>query len=187
MSTATARITLDEHHEMAEKGLLRPDSKDYLWRGEIVEVMTQKPPHISTAENLLACLRDIYPRGEWEVRDEKPLPLPGDSEPIPDVVVLRGPRSAFRGRYPRVDEVELLAEVSHTTLKKDLGEKLSGYAAAGIGRYWVADVENVVIFAFWDPDPAAGLYRASRVFVRGQSAETPGGLVPVADVFAHLP
>ncbi len=186
MSTATRRITLDAYHEMADKGLLRPDSKDYLWRGEIVEVMTQKPPHISTLENLADALRDIYPKAEWTVREEKPLPLSDDSEPIPDITVLRGPWTAYYGRYPALADVVLLAEVTHSTHRKDLGDKLAGYAAAGIPLYLVADVESRVVLGFWDPEPAAERYRCSRVHVGGEWVETPRGPLSVDLIFAHL-
>ncbi len=186
MSTATPRITLDAYHEMADKGLLRPDSKDYLWRGEIVEVMTQKPPHVGVVTDLANGLRDLYPRTGWTVREEKPLPLSDDSEPIPDVQVLRGPHAHFRGRHPRLDEVELLAEVASTSQRIDLGNKLAGYAEAGIPRYLVADVERRIVLSFWDPDSTTGRYRSSRVYVKGESVETPQGLLAVDDIFDNI-
>ena len=183
MSTTVSRISIAEYHDMAEKGLLRPDSKDYLWHGEIVEVMTQKPPHASTVQNVADRLRELFPRAEWTVREEKPLPLPDDTEPIPDVIVARGHKSAFVARHPRLDEVVLVAEVAHTTLRTDVGEKLADYAAAGIPLYLVADVEGQVLLAFWDPDREGGAYRSSRVCTRGQAADTPAGPIRVEDVF----
>ncbi len=187
MSTATARITLDEYHTMAEKGLLRPDSKDYLWHGEVVEVMPQNPPHVAVAQNLGDCLRDLFPRQAYTVREERPFPLPDDSEPIPDLVVARGHKSIYVARHPRPDEVELLVEVAYSSLKDDLARKLPDYAAAGIPRYWVADIENRLLLTFWDPDQNARMYRSSRFLTRGQAADTPNGPVLVDDIFAHLP
>ena len=183
MSTATARITIDEYHAMAERGELRPDSKDYLWHGEIVEVMTQNPPHADVIQAIGDALRELFPKADWTVKEEKPLVLPDDSEPLPDLVVARGRRDRYTRRHPRAEDVVLLVEVSHSTKAKDLGEKLNDYAAAGIPLYWVADVEYAAILAFWDPDPAAARYRSSRIYPRGEAAETPAGVVRVDDVF----
>ena len=185
MSTATERIRVDEILVRAEEGTPRPDSKDYLWDGEVVEVMTQSVSHDMAVLRLARRLGVLYPEDAWNVRYELVLILiPDVHEPKPDVMVLKGSLDAY-DRHPRPADVEILIEVANTTLREDMTDKLHAYAAAGIPRYWVASVEGLAILTFEDPDPATGLYRESRVYTRGQVAPTPLGDVRVDDIFGR--
>ncbi len=183
MSTATDRITIDEYHAMADRGELRPNAKDYLWRGEIVEVMPENPPHAIVVYVLGTFLRDLYPGTDWMVREEKSLVLGDDTEPVPDLLVVRGHWRQYLAKHPTASDVELVVEVAHTSRARDLGEKLAVYATAGILRYWVADAEYPAILAFWDPDTEAARYRSTRIYTRGDAAETSAGNILVNDIF----
>jgi Uma2 family endonuclease len=43
-------------------------------------------------------------------------------------------------RHPSPNEINLVVEVSETTLKQDEGKKLLAYQDAGIPEYWIVDV-----------------------------------------------
>ena len=80
------------------------------------------------------------------VREEKPVRVAADSQPIPDILVLRGRQTDYNGHQPEPDEVELLVEISVTTLEYDLGGKAQQYAQAGIREYWaVAEKDDAII------------------------------------------
>ena len=65
--------------------------------------------------------------------------------PIPDVVILRGPKRAIGTRLARARDVALLVEVSDTTYAKDSGPKLRRYASFRIPVYWIVDLNRRIV------------------------------------------
>ena len=63
-----------------------------------------------------------------------------DSEPEPDNVIAKLPLERYDNRHPYPKDIELLIEVSDTTLKYDLDTKQKIYALAKIKEYWVIDL-----------------------------------------------
>ncbi len=82
-------------------------------------------------------------------RDEKPLHIAFDGEPIPDVMF--NYQEEYEGRHPFPEDIALLVEVSDTSLAYDLGEKALLYAQAGIMDYWVVLVNDPVIVRHREP------------------------------------
>jgi Uma2 family endonuclease len=131
------RITAEEFGRMAEIGLFEGRHVELL-DGELYEV-TKNPPH-NVAVGLLADqLVAILPRGEYHVREEKPVGPWESWSPEPDVAVVRGPRTRYARQDPQPDDVILLAEVCDTS-EQDRTKKLAGYAAAGVPVYWILDL-----------------------------------------------
>ena len=100
-------------------------------------------------------------------RVQNPLRLDDGSEPEPDLMLLRPPKSRYRTRHPGPEDVLLLVEVSDSTLTFDRTTKLALYARAGIADVWVVNLVQGQIEAFFDP--ADGLFRGQRVCGRGES------------------
>jgi Uma2 family endonuclease len=63
-----------------------------------------------------------------------------DSEPEPDIAIVRSPDTLYLDRHPLAEDVYWLIEISDRTLAKDLGIKKKVYGQAGIPEYWVIDV-----------------------------------------------
>jgi Uma2 family endonuclease len=105
--------------------------------------MTKKPPHrISTGLTRQALAR-VVP-ANWYVDTQEPITLE-DSEPEPDVVVVRGNTRDYQDGHPGAQDVALVVEVSDTTLERDRGTKRRIYARAGILVYWLINlIENRV-------------------------------------------
>jgi Uma2 family endonuclease len=79
-------------------------------------------------------------QGEISRRFEAQEPITtADSEPDPDVMVVRGARRNYRERHPGPGDVGLVVEVADTTLQRNRGVKLRLYAAAGIPTYWIVN------------------------------------------------
>src|SRR5438105_1039224 len=55
------------------------------------------PPHRHACTELLGLLTDRLSRHDWMISPEKPLALPGDYRPHPDLAVYRGPSSSYFG------------------------------------------------------------------------------------------
>jgi Uma2 family endonuclease len=87
-----------------------------------------------------------------------------DSVPQPDIVWVR--RQKYRQQRPTVDDVLLVIEVSHSSLHFDQNEKLTLYARAGIGEYWIVNIEQRVVEVY--REPAGDTYRHKERFSSGQ-------------------
>ncbi len=114
--------------------------------------MGQGPRHATLTSEIAEMLREVFRPG-FALREEKPVRLSDDSEPIPDIMVLRGSQSDYGEHQPEPEDVRLLVEVSVTTAEYDLGEKALSYAQSGIADYWVVLVNEAAIVRHRQPSP----------------------------------
>ena len=110
--------------------------------------------------------------------------LGNDSEPEPDLTVVRAQDAASRTHHPVT--ALLVIEVSGDSPRFDRRTKAALYARTGIPGYWTVNLEDATIEVRSDPDTAAGAYRETRVVRRGETltaAAVPGVPVDVASLF----
>ncbi|MEM9809259.1 MAG: Uma2 family endonuclease [Cyanobacteria bacterium P01_D01_bin.56] len=88
-------------------------------------------------------------QGKAKVFEAHPITL-SDSEPQPDLAVVRRPGTRYLKRHPYPDDIYWLIEIADTTLNYDLDTKRKLYAAAGIQEYWVIDVPQRQLTVFKD-------------------------------------
>jgi Uma2 family endonuclease len=136
----THRFTVDEYHRMGEVGIFSEDDRVELLAGEIVEMSPIGPLHAGTVDRLTALFASRL-GAEVIVRIQNPLLLrTEDSEPQPDVVLLR-PRSDFYTQaHPEPQDVYLVIEVADTSAEADREVKLPIYARARVPEAWLLDV-----------------------------------------------
>jgi Uma2 family endonuclease len=169
MSVAIAKWTLDEYHRMIEAGLLEHRRVELL-RGEIVEMPPEGEPHAyfsSEAGDYLAQLL-----GERAmVRQAKPITLPNQSEPEPDIAVVQRLGREYLEHHPYPENIFWLIEYANSSLEKDLQTKSQVYAEVGIPEYWVINLRTreLIVFRY----PQAGEYTDCMHY-------TGGDLAPVA-------
>jgi Uma2 family endonuclease len=120
------------------------DRKVELLNGLLI-MMTTGPAHDNAVTALGDRLEELIPRNNWTVREEKPVVLSKRWKPLPDVAVVRGPRTRYAQRTPGRLDVALLVEVSDKTYPKDSGPKRRAYARRGIPAYWIVDVNRRVV------------------------------------------
>lgn len=143
--------TVEDYHRMIEAGIL-DDRKVELLNGEICPMAPEGPPHSYFGGSLADQFRARLGNRAL-VRDAKPITLL-DSEPEPDIAVVRGNWKTYRYRHPSAEDVFLLAEVSKSSLRKDLEIKRATYAAIEIKDYWILDLTNSQLIVFRDPKNA---------------------------------
>lgn len=167
--------TVGEYEQLVEKGVLDEDDRVELIRGEIVEMAPVGTRHISCVINLQALFHRLSP-DIVTVSVQNPVRLPNDSEPQPDVALLKGPRSRYKEHRPSSEDVLLLVEVSDSTLGSDRYVKAPLYAEAGIPEVWVVNLDKGVIEVF--SQPAGGRYKRTSTVGRGETLAIalPGGL-----------
>jgi len=141
--------------EFLERGGLLPDRYELI-DGEIVSKMGQKNKHSLATARVFRLLDALYPADI--VRNQSTLQLPNDesNEPEPDVVVLKV--AVTEDRYLTAADVCHVVEVSGTTEGRDYGSKYGLYSRAGIGEYWILDLNRRVLNVYRKPNVGEGRY-----------------------------
>ncbi len=181
------RFSVDEYHRMIETGILEEDDPVELLEGYLVLKMTRNPPHDGTIMLIESTLDTHIPVG-WVTRTQSALTL-SDSQPEPDVAVVRGDERSYLTRHPGPVDVGLLVEVADASLDRDRIDKARVYARAGIPIYWVVNLVDGCIEVFTGPSGATSIpdYAQRQDFAPG--ADIPfilGGTtvaaIPVSDL-----
>jgi Uma2 family endonuclease len=159
------RFTLDEYHRMAEAGILNEDDRVELIRGEIVQINPIGSRHASCVARLSDVLLGSL-RGRAVLWPQNPLTILPDSEPQPDVILLRYRHDFYRNALPGPADVALLIEVADSSLRYDRWLKAPLYAEAGVQEYWIVDLEGHAVEVH--PNPSGGRYQSvKRVGITG--------------------
>lgn len=144
------RWTVDEYHRMIAAGIITTQDCVELLEGYIIEMVPQEPPHASTTSSVGNDFVLLFSGKAW-VRQQLPITIPPNSEPEPDIAVVRLDPNRYRDAHPSPEDVYLLIEVSDSTLKFDREQKSKIYAQANILEYWVIDVKQKKIVVFRQP------------------------------------
>jgi len=143
------RLSLVQYHDMVRTGILTDDDPVEFLEGLLVTKMPKNPPHSLATHLTRDSLLRIVPSG-WYVDTQEPLTT-DDSEPEPDVVVIRGTRRHYHDRHPGPQDVSLVIEVSDTTLQRDRTLKQRLYARAGIPIYWIINLNERIVECYTEP------------------------------------
>lgn len=186
------RLTVEQYHAMARQGILGEDDAVELLEGVLVQKMVKHPPHRFATQMLRDLLTSMVPADRWFIDDQEPLTT-ADSEPEPDLTVIRGTRRQYleADRHPGPADVCLVIEVADSTLPTDRGIKQRIYAHGKITDYWIVNIVDSRVEAYTDPtgpDPAP-TYRQRRDHPLGDEVPlvldgVEVGRVRVADLFA---
>jgi Uma2 family endonuclease len=141
------RLSIEQYHAIIQAGILTDDDSVELLEGWLVFKMPKNPPHRVTTRLVRTALENILPSG-WYVDSQEPITL-SNSEPEPDIVVVRGDTRQYLDRHPGAEDIALIIEVSDTTLQRDRTVKKGIYARAGISIYWILNLveEQVEVYS----------------------------------------
>lgn len=148
MMIVTAKWSLQDYHQMIETGLL-DERKVELVNGEIIEMSPEGAPHSSYCGEIAEYLRRIL-GDRAKVREAHPITLVTNSEPEPDIAIVRNRSTLYRDRHPHPEDIFWLIEIANSTLAKDLGTKKDLYGNAGIAEYWVLNLQTTKLIVFRD-------------------------------------
>jgi hypothetical protein len=143
------RFSVEQYEKMLETGILTSEDRVELIEGLVVQKITQLPPHAAAIDYALDALRPLLPEG-WRLREQKPIKL-SDSEPEPDLVVLRGPLRLYEKRHPRPADIAVVIEVADTTLEGDRRDKGRVYARARLAVYWIINLPDRQVEVYTEP------------------------------------
>lgn len=143
------RITVEEYERMIAANVWPEDERLELIEGELVRTSPINAPHAAAVKRLTELLRDrLGKRALVGVQD--PIVLDDQSEPEPDLSVLRRRADYYANAHPSPADVLLIVEVSDTTLEYDRDVKARLYARAGILETWVVDLNGDRVIVFRD-------------------------------------
>jgi Uma2 family endonuclease len=148
-SLPVRRFTVDEYHRMLQHGILADGEPFELLEGFIVPKMTRNPQHDIALELVDEALRGRLPGG-WRLRIQSAITT-DDSEPEPDLAVVRGDARSRGDRHPGPQDLGLVVEVADTSLAQDRQEKGRLYARAGIACYWIVNLVDRQVEVYTDP------------------------------------
>lgn len=143
------RLSIEQYHAIIQAGILTDDDSVELLEGWLVFKMPKNPPHRATTRLVRTALENILPAG-WYVDSQKPITL-SNSEPEPDIVVVRGDTRQYLDRHPGAEDIALIIEVSDTTLQRDRTVKKRIYARARIAVYWIVNIVEGLVEVYSQP------------------------------------
>ena len=164
------RFSVAEYHKMIDAGIVGKGEHVELLEGEIVQMSPMEKPHARATGKLDRWFQRNL-GDEYSVRVQLPLTL-RDSEPEPDVAIVRERDAALAQRHPKTALLAL--EVANMSVRYDLETKARIYAKARIPEYWLVVVRKRLVEVLRDPDAKKLAYR-TRV-----TAPATGWLEPAA-------
>lgn len=148
------RLSVTQYHEMIRSGILTEADPVELLEGWLVTKMAKNPRHTLATQLTSDAINAVLPSG-WFINVQEPITTL-DSEPEPDLAIIRGMRRDYADRHPHPNEIELVIEVADTSLQRDRTSKMRLYAFAEIPTYWIINLPEQRIEVYSLPKSEAG-------------------------------
>ncbi len=178
------RFTDKEYMAMAEVGIIKPEERVELIKGEILIMPPIGRDHgVGVSVQIEALMP--HAAGRFNLWTQTTIHLGEGFTPEPDLVLLKFRQDRYAGKDPMADDIILIIEDAQSSLAYDRDTKSRLYAGAGVPETWVVDLQARAIERFTDPGP--GGYREHTVLRSGDRL-SPALLPDVAlDVSSLLP
>jgi Uma2 family endonuclease len=160
------KFTVEQYHKMVESGILSEDDRLELIRGEIIEMSPIGTKHAACLNRLVNLLVQLLGK-RIIAAAQNPVALNNNSEPQPDVALLKPRDDFYETAHPQAQDIFLLIEVSDSTVMYDREEKIPLYAQANIEEVWLVDINEQIVEVYQQPT-AAG-YQLMQKFSCGQT------------------
>jgi Uma2 family endonuclease len=151
---------------MVAAGILREGDRVELIDGQVLVMHSIGPRHNACVSRTNRAL--VLGAGEDAiVLPQGSVRLDLYYEPQPDLVLLRPRNDFYASRHAAPNDILLVIEIADTSLEYDRDVKAPVYAAAGIPEYWLADLNENVVWCYSSPEH--GVYRSVEERRRGQT------------------
>jgi Uma2 family endonuclease len=147
------QLSVGQYRQMVRNGILTDDDPVELLEGLLIPKMPKNPPHRLANELARDALARLVPAG-WHINMQEPITT-ADSEPEPDLAIVRGERRQYGDRHPGAAEIAVVIEVADATLLRDRKLKKRLYARAGIPVYWIINLPENQIEIYTLPSSGA--------------------------------
>lgn len=178
------RLTVEDFHAMGEAGILGEDARVELIEGELVDMPPIGSEHAGEVRILIHILTRAV--GDLAIVDaQNPMVLSEDSEPQPDIMLLKPRKDFYTRSHPRPGDVLLLIEVADTSAHYDRTVKVPLYAQHSIPEVWLLDLPQKRLEIYRTPRPEEACYENLEQLYEGMisPALLPHVLIDLAKLF----
>lgn len=148
------RFSVMEYHNLILLEVLTEDDNVELLDGYLVHKLPRSSPHEAAVQEAVKRLLRLLP-AEWDLRAQSAVTLP-ESEPEPDLAIIRGDEDGYATRHPAAADVALVIEVADSSLPADRIDRCRIYAEAGIVCYWIVNLNDRQIEVYTAPSGPTG-------------------------------
>lgn len=170
-------ISVEMYHYMGEIGAIGPDERVELIDGEIFEMSPVGSLHVRCVNFLMDRLVRML-GDKFLVSVQNPIISANDTEPQPDLTILKRPSDLYRNHLPTGSDTVIVIEVADTSASFDRNRKFPKYAQAGIPEAWLVDLKRDVVELH--SDPAENGYSLVKTYRRGESLVS--GVIPAIEL-----
>ena len=165
LSLITRKFTVEEYEKMATEGIIKPDEKVELIRGEIIKMSPMGTRHAACIDRLIQLLYQKLGQ-KIILRVQNPIRLNNNSQPEPDISLLIRRSDFYVAAYPCPQDIYLIIEVSDSTLDYDRYTKIPLYAEANIKEVWIINLKEECLEVY--RHPLQGSYQDIQKYYRGE-------------------
>jgi Uma2 family endonuclease len=144
------KITVEEYEVMYEAGVFKPDERLELINGEILKVAPMNAPHISYVIRLSRIFTERLTKRAI-VSTQLPIVINEESEPEPDISILRWRSDDYFSGKPKAQDVYAIIEVASTSLLYGRRIKVPLYARVGVPEVWIVNVQARELEVYRNP------------------------------------
>ena len=148
------RFKVKDLEKMYEAGIFDPEEKIELIYGEVIRLSPIGLKHAIVVNNLVDILSDLLKetnlKSKYILSVQNPVFLSQENLAQPDVAIVSREFSKEK-QHPKPKYIEVLIEVSDTTLEKDRKIKLPLYAKYEIKQVWIVDLIQNQIEVYTKP------------------------------------
>ncbi len=166
VAVTTRKFTVDEYHAMIQSGILQEDDRVELLAGEIIEMSPISSRHAACVKQLIKLFSPLALNNKMVMGVQDPVCIAPDSEPQPDIAILKPRDDFYQSAHPTASDSFLLIEVAESSQQTDREVKIPLYAHAGIREVWLVDLVNEVVERYLEPKGNA--YQRIEKYIAGQ-------------------
>jgi Uma2 family endonuclease len=148
--TTSKRFAIAEYHRLAELGFFGEDDRVELIKGEIFQMAAKGKSHSTCNRRSIRELSKLL-GNRATLQSQDPIVILDNSEPEPDIAILRNRPDDYSSAHPSAADILLLIEISDSSLKYDQEVKLPLYAEAGIPDYWIFNLVDNYLECYSEP------------------------------------
>jgi Uma2 family endonuclease len=146
------RFTAKEYHKLAERNILHEDDRVELIDGRIIDMTPIGSKHAACVRRLNR-LFTLKLQTRAIVQVQNPIQLDDQSEPKPDIALLKNSDDFYAEKLPATDDILLVIEVADSSLEYDRETKIPLYARANIQEVWLVNLMENTVEVYSDPSP----------------------------------
>jgi Uma2 family endonuclease len=170
VNTQIRSLTSADYYQMMESGIIREGERVELILGQIFTMAAKGTRHTVATTRLITELPLLIQRRAI-VRCQEPITLPNNSEPEPDIVIVRSRSDDYVNSHPAPADIILVIEVADSSIKFDRETKAPLYAAAGISEYWIVNLIDNRLEIYRQPE--GSIYASIEIITPPRSIALP--------------